>query len=131
MKNIPFKTCRAAFTWLWMCEPERNIPERQKLYYAAFGGFNYLLMFLHFVSSLVYFLQNGVDDLANSLYALNQVSGFLDVLVMMTVAHILRSKINDILTELTKIYESSKFIIDCLLKKEIDDVNYHKIMLNV
>lgn len=112
MKVVPFKTCRAVFTWLWMCPPEDNVSERQKMYYVMFGGFNFALMTLHFIASVVYFVKNGVDDINNSLYALNQVSGFFDVLYMMIVARLFRFKISKILTELEKIYKLSKFIME-------------------
>lgn len=111
MKNEPFKTCRLALTWLSIYPPKKTASKMQKFYYIVFSVFNFLLILLLFFACMYYFILNGLKNLERSLFALSESCACLPLAYMTATAFILRNKIKEILMELSKIFEASKFSI--------------------
>lgn len=106
----PLETNRRLFTWLCICPPEINTSTKEKLSYVAFTFSIFLAIIGVTIASTVFFLQIVSIDLEISIFALSQIINSISIAYVMVVIYIVRNRINDIFSGLTRIYRASKLV---------------------
>lgn len=105
---IPLATTQHILTWLSVCPADESTSTQMKLAYGIFTSFVSISNLCGSTAILFFFIKAPSNRLEDYVFATIGLVAFCSIIYGMVVVIFSRSKINDIFTELSTIYNASK-----------------------
>lgn len=108
---IPLKTNRHVLTWLCVFPPEEGTTKKKRIAHVVFSLTIFGINAGSFFVSLAYFMKYMSIDLEQSIFAIVQMLGEVNMTYISVITFILRDEVSATYKSLSKIYKEREFSI--------------------